>query len=781
MKNKKVLMAALGVVLVAVIAAGVWFLSGDRPGNSTPDSAGTPEPPADGGGSADIDWLHTENVLYRLVNKTEQEGGEHGGFWASSARFVDYQGQPCQFSADDAGIYLVSPRDGSVLKSYDRSYFKSSYGNPLALDAEGQLWELEEDWDSRMVSLCLREEGQDQTPELLDMTDASGRCLLNLDDYSLSAFAIWGDYVVVCCYSRETWKGALLILNRTEKTAKVLPLNKVSDFCIDGEGTLYALSDAAEGRSCLTKYSLEEDKVLWQNKELSYSVDSLWYLDGKLFVMGGYPDMRLFTVDVETGERGADILNLWTGTDIYVDLQSYDMDRLTDMAFGLDSSGLLSVCIIMATEDHQDCIRTTWTLEPYVASVDPEDVVTLTITSPYPVDSIAGAVQMYQQQHPEVQVVWDTQYISRDEFRPNILEYKDQIAVRTIAGDVGDIQMITGAGLSQDVITGTDAFTDLTPYLDACPFLDELELNLLDPLRDADGAVRALPLGIQPQYLIYNMTLLEEQGNPVDPDTVTWSELLNLALRWKEEGTDLSLTTCAPGGLDTARATILTWLLLANLYDAQKEDGSVQLDQPYLRELLAKLKELWNSPQLVRTDGHHVSDGFFQRALFISFFSDRSTSDRISDGIGFPGREGVDVQAAPIPWGEVWHKQQGYAFCWGIPASSQQKDAAWDLLQFIISSRGLPGYSYSRDTELLNDAAQELWYEQYQENHRGMELGDFFQQTQALRKQPIGRYDEPYGWNQAVFQPVLKYMSDELTLDEALEEANANWERFLLE
>ena len=90
------------------------------------------------------------------------------------------------------------------------------------------------------------------------------------------------------------------------------------------------------------------------------------------------------------------------------------------------------------------------------------------------------------------------------------MEYKDQIALRLMTGDVGDLVMVTGSGLGTETMTETDAFADLSAALDACPFRDELPDNLLAPLWGAAGTIRGLPLGVLPSYYVWNQDLLEE-------------------------------------------------------------------------------------------------------------------------------------------------------------------------------------------------------------------------------------------------------------------------------
>ena len=430
--------------------------------------------------------------------------------------------------------------------------------------------------------------------------------------------------------------------------------------------------------------------------------------------------------------------------------------------------------------DEYQSQRSVYLLEPEIVDIAPEELVTLTITAPYEVDSVANAVRVYQRTHPEVAVVWDTQYISREEYQKNILEYRDQIAVRTMTGDVGDLQMISGAGLDQKIITDTDAYLDLSEYLKNCPFQEQLGWNIIEALRGGDGAIRAVPLAASPSYYIWNMQLLEELGNPVDPNTVTWSELLDLALQWKEKGTRLSLMIEADR--QSREDTMLYQLLLANLYDAEQADGSIQLDQPYLRELLEKWKELHGSMQLVGRDDY---GDFIREDVLLSAPLSKRSGDAVYMMIYSENVVG-ELLAAPLPKGEVNKKQQGYAFCWGIPAFSKNQEAAWELLEYLISSEGLPNYSYTDDTLVANTAAQENLFA-YQNgllwsiNDETEVAKKYFDQLCALQDTPYNSLSEPYGWASAVYTPIKAYIAGELTLDEAMETANTNWERFVLE
>ena len=525
--------------------------------------------------------------------------------------------------------------------------------------------------------------------------------------------------------------------------------------------------------------SLPEGKSVWSNQALPLLSTSLWSTEGGLFLLGDSPEKKIFPVDLETGALGGAVFGSGSVPGLREELDASS----SPARLGLAGSGEIFISCVRE-EEATGYVRMTWKLEPYMLA--PEDMVTLTITAPYVVESLESSIRLYQQQHPEVRVVWDAQYVSREELQANHQEYRDQLAIRVMAGDVGDLVMATGSGLDEKTVTDTDAFADVSGYLEDCPFKEELGFNLLEALRGEDGAVRAVPVAISPDYCLLNETLWEELGSPFDPNQVTWMELLDLALEWKEAGTGLSLYA---GGGQTESA-LLADLLLANLYAAEQPDGGVQLDQPYLRELLTKWKELQGTTYLARSDGDVGKALFSAKPAVSGYFADQfyHMADRAS-------KYGVGLRAVSKPKGETWKKQQGYAFCWAVSGSSEQREAAWDFLQFVISAEGLPNCQYTADTLAWNSAAQEAVYQQLRREWEdsiaygvlGQEAEDLerleknFREIQQLQSIPYSSLSQPYGWYQAVCGPVEKYLGGELTLDQAMEAANANWERFLME
>ena len=781
MKNKKFQLAALGTLLAAVVAVGAWLVL-RTPGESAPETLETP--PANSGDvqmpteSQPIDISGFKPSIYRPVRQAEEDSLPRRAPVDPMTKIFFFENQPCVFSyrqgeaGEDFSVDVVSMASGEVLRTYSpEEFYEGCNFNTLAFDQDGTLWCAYYDGERVTLAPCRKDVSENDV-------------FFFSFDVGPQTMAVRDGCFVLSFYNMETQ-----LVDTSAGTAEVVSTwENVTSFCFGEDESLYLLVQKRDGtvvNYSLVKYSVEQKAELWlvSLDELLYRIPTdLSYTDGGgLFLLYGY-EKKLLQVSLETGEAQllvdleSDVAGLdnWIGGDrTYSSCAVDGQNRLYFNCFSFDVSD----------KENPVYWRNLYVLEPDRIHVDPADMVTLTITAPYQVDSIAAAARNYLRDHPEVELVWDTQFLSREELQKNATEYKDQIALRVMTGDVGDLVMVTGSGLGTETMTETDAFADLSGYLDACPFRDELPDNLLDPLRGEDGAIRGLPLGVRPNYYVWNQELLDELN--IDPYTVTWSQLLDLALRWKEQGTDLSLEISDAGiGMYGSKEQIVQDILLGNLYDLPQANGSVQLDQPYLRQLLEKFKALSGSTQLLRSDGNA------SKALILSGGMDSGyVSDLVRRMEMAEDKHGLRLQAAPYPLGEVSEKRQGYAFCWAISQRSKNQEAAWEFLQYLASADAMTlesSYSYTRDTLPANTAAQERYLEYYKSQWKGQgsdpeQMEAHFRQMQKAMNVPYARFDQITGWYSAVVEPLGQYVSDELTLDEAMEQADSNWARFLME
>lgn len=760
-KKRGLQLGVLVALLAAVLAAGIWYIArGDQPHTAQPkESASASE--LDGR----VDPMG-QRYQFRLIDQREE------AVWDSSRytyEFYYYQDKLLHLGGgEDAWLELSSLSTNEAVLQYDFEEIGFSMENQvlggLCLDESGSLW-----------SLILDQAGACSVGRVGQGQDSEAHQILKRYPlkYAPEQFAVWENTAVILGSGSEP-RMAIYDLGRGERTL----VEGVECFCLDGRGGLYYyLSEDC----LLVKYSLATRSVLWEKNTKAEEGINLH----RLFF---HPELGLFSMARYTGQ--VDCRDLETGAVLYTlfsvaedtDLV-YGEDRFYHSSFAVDSDYCVWLSLV---ETDYDAVpftytRYTWGFQPFQPEVGSEETVTLTITAPYPVDAVASSVQMYRRNHPEVEVIWDTQYISREEFQAHYSQYAEQLALRLMTGDIGDILMLHGSGLDVDAILKTDVMSDLSARLDACPFRGDLEGSVLEALRGEDGAIRALPVAIRPQYLIYNETLAGKLGLDWDPEELTWSQLLNLAEEWQSQGTDLSLFW--PSTDDTAE-NILYGMLLANLDTLAGNGNSADMDQPWLKKLLEQLNRLQDSAQLSQSsDTYWWSPGSLAKTLFVQT-SGADYGNLIANLRAAEENNGVTLRLLPIPKGELAETRQSYAFCWGIPSISQKKDAAWDFLQFLVGQDGLVLDTYFTDTCLLNRAADRERFEQeikmgalYVDGVMQMQNEErHYTQFRAVLDHPISRLTEPLRWYDAIYAPISQYLDHTAALDEALAQAQANWE-----
>lgn len=809
LKNQKFQMGALCVLLVVVIAAGAWWFlrpQGDNAGQPAAPGAsagvGAGAEPSEEVSATDVPSAFLSNLKPRAYSIVREDAMEAElSCYGIAGELFWYEGQVCCFRAvdgEDLSIEVASMLTGETLRTYtaDDFYGHDTSFTSLYMDCEGALWALYEvDHDPTNIRIIPCKEGVSKDDVLTFDLSAE------LDEpASPTTFAVWKNYVVIHSgtHSDEDYyySNQMLAVN-TDSGEVETKFNNIWRFCLDGDGNLYYLTDGngdeyfqdgvphvindPSGQPCevLAKYSLETAEQLWAVKEWNLPIvfpRALSYTpEGGLFLAGTDrgPGGVFYWIDSENGYVSQET------ADFLLDVENPPDGILTlyRASFAVDDQYRIYVLDydIAFDEEPTDtrlCSQKQFVLEPEIVEVAPEDVVTLTITAPYKLDTIDSATRIYQRRHPEVAFVWDTAFRSEEAFNANWMEYKEQFALRAMTGDLGDIVMQSGLGIGLEMVTGTDAFADLSGYMEQSSVKGEVPWSLLETLRGEDGAIRGVPVGIIPTHLIWNEDLLQKYG--IDPYTVTWSQLLDLALQWQDDGTNLALAFTKYGGSAYIETTLLRQIVLANL-----QGSNAAVDTPYLRQLLTNLKALKGSQQLVREGPKNT-----RKTLFTVTDRTQHNIDKITNLCDIAKADLYTPFAGPFPLGEATEDRQGYAYCWGVCAASQQKDAAWDFLESLISSTGLPLSTYRDHVLSVNTAAQENWIGPWATDFDAWGIGEYyetyFHQLQDTMAVSYARFNEPDGFA-SVYDSILQYWNDELSLDEALKEAEASWERSLNE
>lgn len=758
--KKRTLIIILAALLAAACIAGAGLLLS---GGDEAEPTGSPQTAED-----------VTRRLWRLSHEKhiETDGAEFSV--SDCAPVYEYEGRLCRvfnyYEADSGVRAELRSLDGEVLKSYTEDCF------PLecmtAFMEDGSLYAvLGEASDGGAVFYLGKCEPGLSRNELTEIP-------YELDGRYPERVVKSGDYLLMPTSGDEHW--TLRIVNTASGTEE--RLEDVFYWCV-ADGDLLCRLDREKGE--LYCRTLDKPDTLWSAAlPVGSSCRQIFDAgDGRIgLVLNDFLDgtNRIELLSAADGSSLGDLIN--PDADMGEDAENLSSVLYEEASpyqqtyFAADAKGNIGVSMIDGSFDDGFTVSS-WLAESYEVTVDLTELVTLTITSPYPVLSLRESIRSYQRLHPEVEVVWDCEYATREDFQLDVLQYRERLALRLMTGDVGDIVMINGSGLSQDNITKTDALADVSEYLESCVFSDELEWTFFESLRGQDGCIRAVPIAWQPSYYIYNMDIAERCG--IDPYTAAWSELFDLALEWQEAGLELGLTHQDASYASATQKNILRQTLLSSLYGAMREDGTLELDTSEFRSLMTKLKQLWDTPWLVRPDGSRLTPGSMTNSLFY-IDSSPSVSDALSNVTYMEENNGVRCAAAPVPFGANTLSRQGYAFCWGISSFSSQKDEAWKLLEHFLGKNGLPGRSYTSDTLPVNGAAARLWHE-----NRMKGLSEYnaeryekpFGQMLKLAEEPYARLEEPYGWADAVYSPLLAYMEGELTLDDAVKTAEENWAR----
>ena len=202
-----------------------------------------------------------------------------------------------------------------------------------------------------------------------------------------------------------------------------------------------------------------------------------------------------------------------------------------------------------------------------------------------------------------------------------------------------------------------------------------------------DGSIPAWSLGIQPRVIFYNKTMFKEAGLPTPPTTWTgkgwtWDDFLTAAKkltvkdkRWGADVVDDSpfetLYTVNNGGegrwtkdgkgfalADPPGQEAVQWVA-----DLTCKHGV----QPAWSELSQSGKgaEMFAAGQI----------GMIERSTsFIDYFRTNA--------------KGFDWDIAPVPAGKADQITQGNQLVFAIPKAAANKDAAWKLMQYLITADG---------------------------------------------------------------------------------------------
>lgn len=165
----------------------------------------------------------------------------------------------------------------------------------------------------------------------------------------------------------------------------------------------------------------------------------------------------------------------------------------------------------------------------------------------------------------------------------------------------------------------TDAFEDLTPYLEKDEKYKDLNKSVLNGIK-IDNAIRGLPVSFIGYYYQVNEQLADKLDLKLDYDNLKWSEVLKITkiIEEKEPDAHLFTTTGDEEG-------ILVEILIANMPDLiDLENKKSDLNQEWFIELIKEFKECLAMPNFMK-NVDTLGDDCLQDSLFSRLGSNRGS------------------------------------------------------------------------------------------------------------------------------------------------------------
>ena len=253
----------------------------------------------------------------------------------------------------------------------------------------------------------------------------------------------------------------------------------------------------------------------------------------------------------------------------------------TDFSVGTD--GRITVLYLLFGEE--TIRKELWRYETVGAETGEQ---VLTVTMPYEIELVNRAVKLYESKYPGRRVELETSYRDEEEYLEYSSAYTEKMTVKLLTGAYGDVLLSSHGIYSLDKLM-TDTFVDVTDWVKTVDNYGNLDHGLLEAAM-VDGTMRGVPVAISHSYYLANEALVQQadrDGNGM----LTWSEMLDQAIAWEEQGVENNYLF----GWESEYS--LLNMLSANLYDLiDPVAKTMDLRQEWFLQLMEKWKEVDRNP-----------------------------------------------------------------------------------------------------------------------------------------------------------------------------------------
>ena len=737
--SKKTKQIILGVVLLAVITVGIIGLRlSDNRNKDVQKVEKTAAVNTD-----DKPFYYVEKKLYEENSRPEKVA-----FY-----FVNYKGNTAKAIETENGMKLVNMKNMKNIADVPHEVIVNSTG--YWIDEDSNFVTVKYNKEKKAVLVRTFDKDGKEIEEPVALKEFGGR--INDDSYiNVMEFRIDTKYIYLV--SAADPRPILQIFNKNGSLHKNYA--DIGNFETDNNGSIYITF----GVSGEHKYNGFE-KINVESGEVEYSVDTkilpnhIRYNKEKdaVYVMD---DNGVTRYNASDGKNEKNIFTF--GKD-----STYVLDSLQVEDFFVGNEEELYISLFYFEGDEYICLY--YGYEPK-EGIRPERTVTLTVTAPYRQDFLSDAITRYEMKYPDQKVKYDYKYNSEEEFVANTEQYGQQLSLSILGGDVGDVVMTGGSGLNYEEVFKTDAFMDLSSLIEKDKNYDVLNKDVIEGLR-IKGAVRGLPISIKRSYYEVNTKLLDSMGVKLDCNNLSWKDVISLTKIIEEKAPDSHVFT----GNEYVGDYLIP-MIGANMSQlVDFENKKINLNQEWFVDLLKDLKTVVKSENFVKTHtGSDVIDKL-QGSLFVRRSTERRYyDDMVGRYLNYNKDEENESLYIPIFVGEKSNKRGVQVNnMYSVNNKSKNKEDAWKFLSFLLEDdiqklrtlRAEP-VNTKANKEILEAAAEEF----------SRTYGDDALKVVDMMMNIFDRIDyvDMYYNKQDIYDPLMSYINDEMSLEDALKKAEEN-------
>lgn len=550
---------------------------------------------------------------------------------------------------------------------------------------------------------------------------------------------------------------------------KGLELDKDGKLFLGTEGKTYLRDEKSGAPDLYDSYYIKFDGNTFENIYQKHTdiVSDISYNSSKdrVYVLYAFGEGKIIAYDGESGERLEDIF-------IFGEDSSYITSDPTSWIWDFYVGENEEIYLALRSVDMEDGNK--YKFLAYRKKARRDNIkkrVTLTITAPYKDDFLVNAIKAYELKYPEEKVDYNYKYNNNEQFLSHRQQYAEQLARDILTGEIGDVIAMGAVGLVYDDVFRSDAFEDLIPYLEKDPSYNQLNKNVMEGIK-VDDAIRALPVSYSYYFNEISEELVNKLGLHVDYDDLKWSDVLKWTKVIEKKAPDSHLFI----GKD-AKKVVLNEILMSNIPDLiDLNKKKADLNQEWFVDLMREFKESYNSDNFaIESPGIHLDYSFYDSLLRFRSNYGKNCRDQMKYYCE-SNIKGTKKVYIPLFQGEKNSNYRAYSDnIYSINARSDRKESGWKFLSFLLEQ------NIQQDSQLkgapLNVVAEQKLNNRYKyefENQYSIELLEEFANFNIENSEKIDfLYDVNY-FKIDIETPIMEYLKDEITLEEAINKAQEN-------